>query len=101
MYDLDWGCVTPESSNLITNTFTYVFNHSLSSPAEVNRTIRFVVGRLLFYDHHLPPHSVHHVKIDARGQSLEQNAINLITKKVREMYKKPNLEEVAIILKLP
>lgn len=97
MNELDWGSVTPEASNVENNTFTYVFNHKLSSTAEIDRTIRFVVGRLQFYDNHLPANPRHDVRVDARGQSIDRNAVTLIVKKIREMYNKPYLQEVKVI----
>jgi hypothetical protein len=99
MYDLDWGVVTPEASNINENEYTYVFNHKLSTPAEVDRTIRFVVGRLRFYDKHLPNNPRHLVKIDARGQEIDQNTAELIAQTIRKMHNRSNLREVNVIQK--
>ncbi len=76
-----------------------MFNHKLSSPAEVDRTIRFIAGRLLFYDKHLPTNPTHNVKIDARGLNLDHGTVTYIIEKVKEMYGRPNLQEVNIIQK--
>lgn len=62
MQILDWGQVTPESANLSTNTFVYVYNHDLTSMEKVDRTIRFIIGRLFFYDNHLPKDPIHKIK---------------------------------------
>lgn len=97
MNKLDWGTVTPESTNLDKNVFTYVFNHRLSSPEEVDRTVRFIVGRLLFYEKHLPANPKHSVKIDARGQNVDQSIKALIAQRIRELYNKPNLQEIEIV----
>lgn len=97
MHELDWGGVTPESTNIEKNMFTYVFNHKLSSPDEVDRTIRFITGRLLFYDKHLPTNPTHVVRIDARGQNIDHDTVNHIIQKVKEKYNKPNLQEVNVI----
>lgn len=97
MTEIDWGVVTPESANLAENKFTYVFNHKLSTAAEIDRTIRFIIGRLFFYDMHLPPNSKHDVKIDARGQNLQQSTVDHIVEVVKERYNKPNLMAIQII----
>jgi hypothetical protein len=99
MNELDWGVVTPESANLDQNVFTYVFNHKLSTSAEVDRTVRFIVGRLLFYDKHLHANPKHDVKLDVCGQNLDQNTITQIVQTTREMYTKSNLREINVIQK--
>ena len=99
MHELDWGAVTPESSNLAKNMFTYVFNHKLSSPAEVDRTIRFIVGRLLFYDKHLPGNPIHIVKVDARGQNIDDATAALIIQRLQKLYNEPCLQEVNVTRK--
>ena len=97
MNELDWGAVTPESADLDKNVFIYIFNHQLSTPAEVDRTIRFIVGRLLFYDKHLPPNPTHDIKIDARGQNVDQNTVGHINRSIRKIYGKSALRKIDII----
>lgn len=97
MNELNWGVVTPESANLTKNVFKYVFNHKLSTPAEVDRTVRFILGRLLFYDKHLPADPKHDVKIDARGQNLDQSTVDHIVKSITQGYNKSNLRTIQVI----
>ena|ERR1700761_7370166 len=97
MNELYWGAVTPESANLADNAFTYVFNHKLSNPEEIDRTVRFVAGRLYYYDQHLPPNPVHDVKIDARGQNLDQSTVDHIVERITQLYNKPNLRAIKVI----
>ncbi|MBS1636349.1 MAG: hypothetical protein JST26_10560 [Bacteroidetes bacterium] len=74
---LDWGQVTPEGTK--GNEFLYVHNHDLSSEDKIERTIRFVVGRLQYYKMHLPPNASHIIKFDIRGQRLPHNVEELIS----------------------
>lgn len=98
MYNLDWGAVTPEATNIITNEFLYIYNHTLRTGADIDRTIRFVVGRLRFYDVHLPPSATHRVKIDARGQEIPESTVNLLKNRISQLYDNPRLLSVDIIL---
>jgi hypothetical protein len=99
MNELDLGFVTPEAANLAENVFTYVFNHKLSTLAEVDRTVRFIVGRLFFYDKHLPANPKHEVKIDARGQNLNQSTVDHIVEEITKRYNKSNLRTIHVIQK--
>lgn len=54
MKTLEWGQVTPEGANADLNEFYYVYNHDLSSAEKIDRTIRFILGKLNYYDLHLP-----------------------------------------------
>lgn len=97
MNGLDWGSITPDSVNLGKNRFTYIFNHQISTPTEVDRTIRFVVGRITFCERHLPANPTHDIKIDSRGQNVDDTIVEHISRSIREMYGKPNLGEISII----
>ena len=97
MQILDWGKITPESTNLVTNVFTYIFNHDLSSPENIERTIRFIVGRLNYYDNHLPKDPTHSIKIDARGQQISDMDYDLIRKGIQSIYSKPDSLIIDII----
>lgn len=98
MYNLDWGGVTPEATNIITNECLYIYNHTLKTAVDVDRTIRFVVGRLRFYDVQLPPSARHRVKIDARGQGITEETVNLLKTSISRLYNHPKLLSVDIIL---
>ncbi|WP_207429369.1 hypothetical protein [Pedobacter sp. SYSU D00535] len=86
MDKLDWGIVTPEGTRLERNEFIYVYNHDLSSAEKLNRTLRFILGRLRYYDTQLPPNPKHLVKIDLRGQSVPKNTTDLLKMELNNQY---------------
>ena len=97
MQTLDWGQATPEAANLETNEFVYVYNHDLTSSEKVNRTIRFILGRLNYYDDHLPKDPRHLIKIDARGQQVSDTTFDFIEEELKKKYSRPNSITVDII----
>lgn len=86
MEALDWGQITPESYNTATKVVTHVFNHDLSSDEKIDRTIRFITGRLHYFDHHLPEDSKHDIKIDVRGQQLSEKTPSFIQHQIITRY---------------
>ena len=66
---LDWGTVTADFVNESTNTVVHVCNHELGSEAAIDRTVRFLIGRIRWFDTYLKPFR-HEVKIDDRGQNI-------------------------------
>ena len=97
MQTLDWGQVTPEGANLNTNTFVYVYNHDLTSMEKVSRTIRFIIGRLLYYDNHLPKDPIHKIKIDIRGQQIENETCDIIHQKLKLKYSRPKSLKIEFV----
>lgn len=97
MQTLDWGHVTPESANLNTNTFVFIYNHNLSSMEKVDRTIRFIIGRLFYYDKHLPNDPIHKVKIDIRGQQIENKTCDFIQKELKLKYTRSDALEIEFV----
>ncbi|WP_343304133.1 hypothetical protein AAHN97_21410 [Chitinophaga niabensis] len=97
MERLDWGPVTPEGANLKKNEFIHVYNHDLSSTEKVDRTIRFITGRLLHYDLHLPPDPIHIIKIDARGQQIDDSTDQRIEQEIKAKYSRPEALFITII----
>src|SRR6187549_3280340 len=97
MQPLDWGQVTPEAANLERNEFVYVYNHDLTSSEKVDRTIRFILGRLIYYDNHLPKDPIHLLKIDARGQQISETVCDYIEQTIKIKYSQPNLLTIDII----
>ena len=89
MHSLDWGQVTPEAAKLDTNEFFYVYNHDLSSLEKIDRTLRFIIGRLFYYDHHLPKNATHQIKIDIRGQQISDTTCEYLTKNIKARYYRP------------
>lgn len=97
MGKLDWGQVTPESSNLITNSFTYIYNHDLSSSEKIDRAIRFIIGRLLHYEKHLPQNPNQIIKIDIRGQQISESTCNHIVSEIKKASENNNKVTIEII----
>lgn len=97
MQTLDWGEVTPEAANIDKNEFVYVYNHDISSSEKVDRTIRFVIGRLNYYDTQLPKDPKHIINIDARGQQLNDTTIERIKKELLTKYPRPDSLTINII----
>ena len=94
MNTLDWGQVTAEGADVKSNKFVYVFNHDLSSLEKIERTIRFVLGRLNHYDKHLPPDPQHAITFDLRGQEISDEYVKFISKDL--MYKYPRKSSLII-----
>ena len=97
METIDWGQITPEGTDTNTNTFVYVYNHDLSSIEKVDRTIRFILGRLIYYDNHLPKDSNHRIKIDIRGQQINRETCDFIFHELKQKYPRPNSLEIEFI----
>jgi hypothetical protein len=97
METLDWGQITPEGANLENNEFYYVFNHDLTSEEKVDRTIRFIVGRLNYYDLHLPAGPKHVIKIDIRGQSIEGSTCDFILERIKNLYHRPDALQLTFV----
>jgi hypothetical protein len=68
-FDLDWGEVTPEFANENRRLALHVVNHDLGNPANVRRTLRFLVARSRWFARHLPAEWRQHIVIDDRGQA--------------------------------
>ena len=86
MSTLDWGQVTPEGTDVKSNKFVYVFNHDLSSLEKIERTVRFILGRLNYYDNHLHPDPKHAITFDLRGQDIPDENVKFISKELRDKY---------------
>jgi hypothetical protein len=97
MSSLDWGNVTPEAADLTRNEFIYVYNHDLSSAEKVDRTIRFIVGRLIYYDAHLPKDPRHLIKIDMRGQNITDMTCDHIERSLKSKYERADFVSIEFI----
>lgn len=67
-FDLDWGAATPELTNESNRLALHVINHDLESPANVQRTLRFLAARSRWFARHLPAGWRQQVVVDDRGQ---------------------------------
>jgi hypothetical protein len=83
---LNWSDITPEGANAKANEFIYVYNHDLSSVEKIERTIRFIIGRLNYYNDHLPSKAQHQIKIDIRGQAVDVQTCESISKRILQYY---------------
>lgn len=97
MNTLDWGQVTPEAANIDRNEFVYVYNHDLSSADKIDRTIRFILGRLNYYDTQLPMHPIHLIKVDVRGQQVSDLTCDYIKSTLLKKYLRPDFLTIEII----
>jgi len=97
MTEHNWGVITPEVADLGNNTFVYVYNHDLTSNVKIDRTIRFIVGRLLYYDIHLPEYHKNKIILDIRGQLIKDQTVDFITKEINQKYNQSNSLEIEFI----
>jgi len=97
MDKLDWGQVIPEGYNTQTNVILHVFNHDLTGSEKIDRTIRFIVGRLNYCELHVPAGATHFIKIDARGQQISEVTATDISNEIIKRHGKPDLLKIEII----
>ena len=76
---MDWGFITPEFSNGVTDTIVHVFNHCLTDEKSINRAIRFTIGRIVWYNTYLMCFLHHEIVFDDIGQNIGDNIIERIT----------------------
>lgn len=77
--DMDWGILTADIANAKTNTVVHIFNHYISNDVSIDRTVRFVKGRILWFDNYLLQKLNHEVIIDDVGQPIGVNEKKRIT----------------------
>lgn len=86
---MDWGAVTPEFSNEQTRSLVHVFNHELQDGASVERSLRFAVGRIRWYNAYLGnAFGRHEVVFDDRGQDIGADTRQYIRQKLKPYAKK-------------
>ncbi|GEM_PF-2837107 len=72
-FELDWGTITPEFYNREKNAAVHIFNHNLSGEENINRAIKFALGRIKWYSKYLPPGCSNEVVFDDRGQDIDDS----------------------------
>ena len=77
---LDWTQATIEEYSGQHKAAVHVFNHDLSTPEAIDRTLRFVLGRARWFKRQLPTGSSQGAWLDDRGQHLPDSA----KKRIRE-----------------
>ena len=91
-FNLDWGAATPEGYSQELREALHVFNFDLSTEAKLKRAIRFTIGRILWFDKHLPPGSHQKLLFDVRGQNIDLSEIGIIEEKLSAMLSSYNIE---------
>ncbi|MFN3402539.1 MAG: hypothetical protein ACK40G_00500 [Cytophagaceae bacterium] len=79
--ELDWGAITPDYYDKSTNTVVHVCNFEMRSGDKRLRAIKFIIGRVYWFNKHLPQNVSHKIVCDVRGQELETE-ISLIEKAI-------------------
>src|SRR3989344_9031928 len=64
----DWGQVTPDLYNEKKNEAVHVFNFNMTSEESRHLAQKFIVGKVLWYQKHLPDNCSHIMDMDIRGQ---------------------------------
>ncbi len=67
---LDWGAATAEFQNDEAKSAVHIFNHELSTPERVERTIRFAQARVAWCEKKMPGFA-QEVWYDEREQKVE------------------------------
>jgi len=68
--DLDWGIATPDGFSEKDQQLLFIFNVDVSSTANIERTLVFVVGKVLWFNKQVPMGTEYKVVFDLRGQPL-------------------------------
>lgn len=84
-FAMSWGEVCPEYVSEDNTYATHVLNVNLSTEEQVERALRFIRGRLLYYAAHLPKDMQQDVFIDDRGLRLSQSTRDRIAREVSKL----------------
>lgn len=76
--NMDWGSITPEFFNREKNSAVHIFNHCLLDEDNINRAIKFAIGRIEWYKNFLPQGCSHEVVFDDRGQDIDDSVRNKV-----------------------
>ena len=80
--NMDWGSFTPEFSK--ENEMVHVFNHFISTPETVERTIKFIVNRIKWCNAYFNNKFVHTVVIDDVGQDISNEVREYIRNAIKD-----------------
>ena len=94
---LDWGKVTPEANLDGRDEYIYIYNHDLSTEDKIERTMRFIIGRLNYYDKHLPLNPKQFIQIDIRGQQISEEVCDSIIVGLQKIYQRPDFLEISFV----
>lgn len=87
----DWGKITVDGFKEEINQVYYSFNHDISTSEKLERTIRFVTGKIIYYQTHLPKNITHVLAFDFRGQNVSNEFIEEIESIPKVLGNKYNL----------
>ena len=80
-FDMDWGEITPEFCSHKEKSVVHVFNHYLEGQENIDRCIRFAIGRINWYKSILPHGYTQMVMFDDRGQNItDEDRKNIMSK---------------------
>lgn len=80
--NMDWGSFTPEFSR--ENEMVHVFNHFISEPEAVDRTIKFIVSRIKWCNAYFNNKFVHIVVVDDVGQNISNEVREYIRTAIKD-----------------
>jgi hypothetical protein len=69
-FKLDWGEITPDGYSEKKNEAVYVFNFNMMSDESRSLAQKFIVGKVLWYQKHLPDKCSHVMDLDLYGQEI-------------------------------
>jgi len=69
-YKFNWGQVTADLYNEVTNEVTLIFNCDLTSEKNISNTFQYVVGRTCWGIINFPEGSIVKLMFDIRGQEI-------------------------------
>jgi hypothetical protein len=75
---MDWSTATADLYNQEANTIMHVFNHDLSSPASIERNLRFAIARVKWFKRHILPGCSQGIMFDDRGQNISKDVLMTI-----------------------
>jgi hypothetical protein len=75
-FELDWGEVTPEGFDNNKNQALHVLNCFMQSPESRRLVLIYLIGRIVWFNKHLPPGCCHRIRIDTGGQFISVNVLN-------------------------
>lgn len=85
--DMDWGFFTPEFADGNTNTIIHVFNHNLKGNQNIDRTLKFIIGRINWSNKYLRCKFNHKIVLDDIGQHLTDDEKKIIINSLNKYSK--------------
>lgn len=103
-FKLDWGEVSPDLFSEEKNETVYVLNFDFLSQESRELAMDFTVGKILWYQKHLPNNCAHIIDLDLRGQDeikyeleIQDNWRDDVLKKIKQVAPEIRIEINIII----